>query len=115
MAAVLACVFLAVMLSGCSTTVTPQQVHASQASFDGNVQNSGFICFNQDGSGTITPHARDRYNALIGVFCKKFSPELRVDDGVTLAGTNYIIDAQHLNYFKQMNRWRRDTIKPREL
>jgi hypothetical protein len=105
MTAVLAVILFA---TSCSTTVTPKHVHASQASFDGNVQNSGFLCFNPDGSGTITPHARDRYNALVEIYGKRLLPPVQVDEGITPAGTNYVIDAQHLNYFKRMNRWKKE-------
>jgi len=80
-----------------------------QPSFDGGVQNSGFIGFTVDGSGIITPHARDRYNGLVQIYGTNFVPVLRVDAGITATPSNaFVIDAQHLVDFATMNRWRKN-------
>ena len=93
--------------ASCANTVTPRQVKSQVASWDGTNQNSGFIGFDAAGNGIITPHARDRYNALVDVFGKQFQPPVNRDDGVTATATNtYVIDPQHLDYFMRMNRWR---------
>lgn len=108
--AVLAALTLSVALtSGCTSTVTPRTVLSSQASWDGTNQNSGFIGF-EGSAGIITPHARDRYNALIEIYGKKFNPPITFDYGVWPMGEtggNYIISPQALTYFTQMNRWRK--------
>lgn len=98
---------------GCSTTVAPRSATDIVASFDGNQQNSGFIGYTADGCGIITPRAKDRYNALIGVYGNKFLPVLVPDEG-TKAYTNgtYLIDAEHLVKFGTMNQWRRDGVAP---
>ena len=97
----------------CSTTVAPRSAFDTVASFDGGVQNSGFIGFADDGSGVITQHAKDRYNALVGIYGNKFLPVLVTDDGVR-SHTNgtYLIDAEHLVKFGTMNQWRRDGVAP---
>ncbi len=99
---------LAFVLCGCTSTVIPTQVRDSHASFDGNQANSGFLRFSPDGSGVITPHARDRYNALAVVYGKRFSPALHADDGITaLSADEFQIDSEHLVKFATMNRWRK--------
>ena len=112
----LAAILALALWSGC-TTVTPEQVHAGTASFDGTNQNSGIIEFTPDGSAVITAHARDRYNALICVFSKRFMPPLQPDDGLRLLPQpkivpgpepRWLMDPQHLNYFKAMNRWKKE-------
>ena len=98
-----------IVTSGCTSTVTPRTVLSSQASWDGTNQNSGFIGF-EGSAGIITPHARDRYNALIEIYGKKFNPPITSDYGVwPYTGGNYIISPQALTYFTQMNRWRKST------
>lgn len=98
---------ISVLISGCTTTVTPRVSTASQASWDGTNQNSGFLQF-EGVTGVITPHARDRYNGLIEIYGKKFVPPIMHDYGVwPYIGGNYIISPQALTYFAQMNRWRR--------
>lgn len=104
-------------LAGC--TVTPVSVHSSQPSFDGNQQNSGLIGFNVDGSAIITVHAHDRYTNLLATFGTRLElPPKFPDEGMQpsyykVDGTNeapvWIMDAQHLNYFKRMNRWRKQS------
>ena len=106
------------MLFASACTVTPVQVKSRQASFDGNQQNSGLVAFQPDGSAVITPHAHDRYTNLLASFGKdlplppKYPEEGMFQTNGTFAGygTNvpvWIMDAQHLNYFKAMNRWRK--------
>lgn len=100
-----------VLLVGC--TITPAKTKATQASYDGTNQNSGFLGFT-NGYGVITPHARDRYNALIAVYGSRFTPALTHDAGLSPyffdppKGDNYRIDQQHLVYFMDMQRWRRE-------
>lgn len=97
------------LVIGCARTVTPVIPHDTQASWDGNQQNSGFIGWAQDGSGIITPHARDRYNALVSVYGTNFAPVLKLDAGLIATTTNtFLIDAQHLVYFDTMNRWKKE-------
>jgi hypothetical protein len=100
----------AALLLGCTSTVIPRQVSDSQASFDGNAQNSGFLGFDTDGNGILTAHARDRYNGLVSIYGGRFSPPLTMDAGIrAAAGTNtFTIDAEHLVKFATMNRWRKE-------
>lgn len=97
-------ILIATCVFGCASTVTPRTVQSTQASWDGNKQNSGFIGFNPDGSARITSNARDRYNGLIKIYGASFVPPLRPDAGISPyfldpAAGDYTIDAQHLEYF----------------
>lgn len=104
---VIALVWLA---CGCTSTVIPVKVKPAVASFDGNAQNSGFIRFNKDGSGVISPHARERYNALCQAYGARFVPPVSgVDSGITPDGAgNFLIDAEHLAKFAEMNLWKKE-------
>lgn len=112
----IACVLLAavigilalVFLVGCAPTITPHQVQSSQASWDGNEQNSGFIGFDAAGNGIITWRAHSRYIGLIADYGYRFTPKLEADEGTTLTTTNtWLIDGQHLAYFDKMSRWKK--------
>jgi hypothetical protein len=96
---------------GC-TTVTPRLVESPAASWDGTNQNSGFIGWS-GASGLITPHARDRYNALIQIYGQKFAPPLVADYGLTATSSNvFLIKPEALTDFATMNRWRKlDAVK----
>ncbi len=56
----------------------------------------------------ITPNARDRYNALIGIYGARFVPPLHADQGVcTTCLTNLILmQKQDVEHFTRMIRWR---------
>jgi hypothetical protein len=98
---------LVALAVGC-TTVTPRQVESPTASWDGTNQNSGFIGWTADGSGIITPHARDRYNGLIDIYGKRFIPPLVFDYGIQPTAANtFTITPEALSDFATMNRWRK--------
>lgn len=96
--------------AGC-TTVTPDAPVDKVASWDGNIQNSGYVGRTPDGSVIISANARERYNALIEQYGNRFLPPLAKDAGLDraeIAGTNvYVIDAQHFIDFADMARWDR--------
>ena len=96
------------LLAACSTVIPPGLTD-TQASFDGNVQNSGFIGFESNGSGILTPRAYARYNLLAGQYGKQFIPPVKPGDGC-LAYTNgtWLIDRQHLAQFQTMNQWKKE-------
>jgi len=80
----LLCLILAAFIgtvTGCGTVV-PKPISSTAASWDGTNQNSGFIGFTQTGTGIITAHARDRYNALIDHYGKRFLIPLKHDQGL---------------------------------
>jgi hypothetical protein len=99
---------LVIVATGCTTTVVPVKVQPTTASMDGNEANSGFIAFTKSGAGLITPHARDRYNALVEKYGNRFLPVLQKDSGIRPAGDVYEIDGEHLAKFSVMNRWRKE-------
>ena len=73
---------LALMLLFSACTIVPKPVRDARASFDGNTANSGFLQFNADGSGRITPHARERYNGLVKLYGAHFTPPLAANAGL---------------------------------
>lgn len=102
-------------LPGCTGTIAPKAAPPpAQASFDGNTKDSGFLGFFADGSGHITPHARDRYNALIALYGHDTTVPLRTDAGIAkLADGTFQIDAEHLAAFLTMAEKKRSGLAPR--
>lgn len=106
---------LCLALAGCTSTVTPDRVTSSVASFDGNEQNSGIISGNANGY-VVTAHFRDRYNALVATYGRDFSPPIEPDAGIVEIESRkslYLIDRQHLAQFLEMNAWHRAGLKPK--
>lgn len=117
-----------VLLSACASTVTPKIVQDTVVSFDVNAQNAGFLGFDNAGNGVITEHARFRYNALVNLYGACFTPPVACDAGISpvaladklnnsvIIGTApagaYLIDAQHLVDFAQMQRWLKSNRPP---
>lgn len=105
---------LLILTGGCFSTVVAPHVDPISPSFDDNQRNSGFIGWYTNVSiyGIITPHARDRYNALIKTYGKKFVPPLKQDYGIQPFTTNsFLINNEGLSDFLQMNQWRKDGKK----
>ena len=100
-----------ILLAGCGT-VTPDQVVSDGPSWDGTNRNSGFVGWTSTGCGILTPHARDRYNALVKDYGSRFRPPLQTDYGLVKIDvdgqpTVYQITPEALADFATMNRWRR--------
>ena len=108
-------VLFALSFSSCASTVTPAVVEAHQASFDQGGQNSGLIAMLPDNAGAIiTPHARDRYNELIGIYGREFLPALKADDGISSRPDgNYDITAAALENFILVAAWHRMGREPK--
>jgi hypothetical protein len=107
--AIIACL----LLGACAGTITPKVIHERVASWDGTNQDSGFLGFAPapDRRGILSAHARDRYNGLIEIYGTKFVPPIVKDDGIVATSTNtFLIDPQHLQYFVEMNRWRKSGL-----
>lgn len=104
-------VFIAIVLmlvgmacGGCTGTVTPVKVAPNTASFDGNSQNSGVLERLPSGSYSVTAHWVDRYNAMVPVYGRTFTPPLQAMAGITPAtnGT-FIATSETVANFGQMN------------
>ena len=73
----------------CTSTITPDTVDASSASYDDGVLNSGVICRLSDADGNcagwvITERARARYNALVAKYgATTWNPPIGADYGIT--------------------------------
>lgn len=103
----------ALLQSGCTSPVVPQAVAASEASYDGNEQNSGIISSTPSGF-VVTGHFRERHNALIAVYGGDFAPVLKPDHGIAPIGDGrWLISKQAMIDFIQMNSWRRAGLEPR--
>lgn len=100
--------FAVLVLSSTSCTVAPKRVTISQPSFDGNVQNSGFVSQMPDKSWIVTPHWRDRYNDMIDTYGVKW--HLKHDDGMKQVNGQWVVDKQHVTYFLDMNTWRKSGL-----
>jgi len=103
---------LAFSLAACGTSIPPL-IESNIPSFDGKVQDSGVISL-VPGGQLVTPHWRDRYNGMIAVYGKRFTPPLQTDDGILPAGpgntaAQYFIDNEHAVKFDLMNEWRKAT------
>jgi hypothetical protein len=98
-------------LAGCKT-VTPDRVASTGASYDGAEANSGILSL-EPGGARVTPHLRDRYNALVELYGKRFTPPVRRHEGfVRQPDGTYLIDNQTLERFLTMAEWRRAGIQP---
>jgi hypothetical protein len=99
------------LLIGCST-VAPSRIVSSAPSWDGTNQHSGFVAWTTNGTAIITPHARDRYNALVTRYGTNWSPALVCDSGIFPAAGQYSwayeIDNEHLAKFATMLRWKKE-------
>ena len=90
--------FIALLTAGACTTVHQSAVTSTTASWDGNTQNSGVVEERPDGY-IVTPHFRDRYNALVATYGKSkladgtpiFTPHLEKDAGLTQWADNFLM------------------------
>jgi len=104
-----------VILAGC--TVIPGTVKPGAPSYDGADRTSGLVSMTATGAGFITAAARDRYNALVRAYGKRFEVPLTQDAGITpgpvlRAKATWKIDPEHLVKFQIMSRWRRQGVPP---
>lgn len=114
---VLLSVFLLVSLTACRTisgVYIPETVSSSTASFDQGQQTSGILEELPDGSGyVVTPHFVERYDALVALYGKRFTPELKKGEGLrVLEGGKIGIDNERMVKFLVMNKWRKSGIAP---
>jgi len=111
------------LLVGC-TTVTPDKIKDSTASYDAstpsqyNQDNGGVIALFDNGA-VITKQAKDRYNKLIEMYKVKFKKEKAIelveDAGIKPYKDRYgndlfLIDNEHLVYFGVMNSWLKEKV-----
>lgn len=97
---------------GCTSPVVPREVRSEQASWDGGEQNSGIIAAQSDGF-LVTPHFRERFNALADLYGRAFSPALARDEGLRpLPEGTWFITPAAMTKFIQMNRWKKSGRAP---
>lgn len=100
-----------VATAGCA--VVPRAVESSEASFDGNAQNSGVVMSTAAGF-VVTDRFRARYNAMIVTYGADFRPPLAIDAGVSPIGEDrWLITKQAMVDFLTMNAWRKAGLKPK--
>lgn len=101
--------FVTILLTSSSCTIVPKPVSPKQPSYDGGVQNSGFIGFTSSGAGMLTFHKADEYNQLVAKYGSRFVPPVKTGDGLTMTATNVVvIDQEHLVDFETMLFWKRN-------
>ena len=106
-------VIVALIVSSCATTVTPGPVESTQASFDGNEQNSGIIMSTPSGY-VVTDNFRLRYNRLIATYGADLATPATVDAGIAPIGPDrWLITKQRMIDFLEMNAWRRAGLAPK--
>lgn len=95
-------------------TVTPPAIVSTQASFDGNVQNSGLIGPDNQGGFFVTGHFIDRYDALLEKFGNRLVPLVKMGDrkGVTGGPEKFQVTAEMIARFRTMNLWRKAELPP---
>lgn len=103
------------VLPGCNSTIGPGRVHTSEASFDGNEQNSGIVSSSPAGF-VVTDHFIARYNVLVTTYGRDFSPALKPNEGVLLLGEGrWLVTKQVMVNFLTMNQWRKARLEPKNL
>jgi hypothetical protein len=104
-----------IAFAGCST-VTPKVIEPEAIAFHGNHQDAGVIRIYPDHSALIDATLRQKYNDLIAVYGKTFSPVLVADAGLQPCGIyqdrgdTWRIDAEHLALLIHMNLLKRSGI-----
>ncbi len=93
-----------ILLTACGT-IRPDVVESKSPSWDGSKQNSGLIS-DAKGSMIVTPHWRDRYNALAKIYGGNFKPAVTANEGITPAteGNFYANHFARVHFFV-MNAW----------
>jgi len=124
----LSVVFLSV---GCGT-ISPDPIKSTESSYDASTpsqydpKSSGFLGFTENEKGETTgallsDNAVKKYNALITDYAIQFKNEEKVsidtNAGVRMFVDGYgnavhWIDAEHLQYFLKLNRWRKEKREP---
>ena len=94
----------------CTSTVSPDHVSATQASYDGGARTSGVLASVTDNAGNITgwivtARARERYNALVEAYgATMWSPPIGRDYGVTpSANGHYLMTSEAMAKFIAMS------------
>lgn len=97
------------LLAGC--TVTPTPLKRSVISYDGAIQNGGFLGYLTNGFAVITPTAKERYDSAVECYGAMFLVPLRLGQGVS-AYTNgtWLIAPEYNRKAQTMFRWRSDGV-----
>jgi hypothetical protein len=110
------------VFSSCSVrqqTVVPRAIVSTEASFDGNVQNSGIIKYDEHGF-IVSAHWLERYDAMLARFGDKLFPAIKPGDRIGIDSLppssavasakedlNYRVSQQVMVRFTRMNQWRK--------
>lgn len=108
--ALFACALAALALLPACSTVTPSPAPVpAVASWDGAEQTSGIVGLQAGGLFLVTPHLRDRANALMAEYGREFAPALSVDSGLArVAGSDlWTMTPEAMANFATMAQWRR--------
>jgi hypothetical protein len=101
---------LAIFLSACTVreqTVVPSRIVSTQASFDGNQQDSGIKTADAQGF-VVSANWIARYDAMLVEFGGRFSPAVKAGDRAgILIGPEIVVTAEVMSRFIRMNQWRK--------
>lgn len=111
------------LLNACAVrqqTVVPKAIVSTEASFDGESQNSGIVKFDEHGF-IVTAHWMERYDGMLSKFGGRFTPAVMPGDriGVEVFQPSNLsqlptfrISQQVMVRFTRMNGWRKAEAGP---
>lgn len=98
------------LLTGCTTA--PRIVKAGGASLDNGVANSGILSVLPNKSYEVTPLFSERYAALVKLYGWKLIPPMTAPRWITPYGDNYIITANGIAAFAELDFYQRQHLVP---
>lgn len=101
-------------LAACKTVPAPQtnlpkRVVEVQPSFSGNINDSGIVSIEEDGSFLIRQSAADRYNALAVKYGKFMTPEVKPVDFLKSPDSFLSMSAEQMVTFLIFSEWERNS------
>jgi hypothetical protein len=127
-ALIAAAAIIAFFNSGCVSPTIPEPVRSSEIAFEGENQNAGILKVWPDGMALITEKKKAEYDELVQIYgagtdayairppVKRGEGLLRrpgKDFGYPEHGWVWIIDPEHLAYFRTFKQWDRSGRIPR--
>lgn len=109
-------IVVAVIVTGCATTVTPQEVERTQPSYDpiDTKKPTSGILLSVPSGFVVTGHFRARYNALIATYGRDFPVPLSPDHLIEFVGDDrWLISKKGMADFLLMCDWKAAGLKPK--
>ena len=96
---------LLIVSAGCKTAqpiqtiLPPPAPKEEHASFDGEIQNSGILAYEDNIGFIITKNAKERYQALASIYGPTMVPPVLGDMGISPSGENFAMSSEAMSYF----------------